>query len=71
MEAEQMEGKKKRFMAYDYKEIEAEGERLSLLLDAYESLDGNWMSVLEVSVRRRRAKRCACAGNGRSSTKWS
>ena len=38
MEAEQMEGKKKRFMAYDYKEIEAEGERLSLLLDAYESL---------------------------------
>lgn len=39
--------------------------------DAYESLAGNWMSVLEVSVRRRRAKRCACAGNGRSSTKWS
>ena len=38
MEAVQRNGKKKGFIAYDYKEIEAKGERLSLLLDAYESL---------------------------------
>ena len=39
--------------------------------DAYESLDWELDERAEVSVRRRRAKRCACAGNGRSSTKWS